>query len=161
MDELLAETFARCFGMTLVGLRYFNVYGPRQSPNGPYAAVVPCFFAACAQGAAPTIFGDGQQSRDFTFVGDVVVANLLAASASELVGARVFNIGAGGATTVADLAWQIIRASGTEVEPRFAPPRAGDISHSMADASAAERDLGFRATVPLDQGLRRTFEGLF
>jgi len=160
MDELLADTFARCFGMTLVGLRYFNVYGPRQDPNGPYAAVVPRFFAACATHQAPTIFGDGSQSRDFTFVGDVVQANLLAASASELSGARVFNVGAGGATTVTELAWHIIRAVGAPLEPEFAPPRAGDVAHSKADASAAARDLGFRASVTLDQGLLRTLQGI-
>jgi nucleoside-diphosphate-sugar epimerase len=161
MDELLADTFARCFGMTLVGLRYFNVYGPRQDPNGPYAAVVPRFFAACSTGQPPTIFGDGSQSRDFTFVGDVVRANLLAASASELSGARVFNIGAGGATTVTDLAWHIIRASGASLEPAYATPRAGDVAHSKADASAAERDLGFRANVTLNQGLLRTLQHIY
>ena len=161
MDELLADTFARCFGMTLVGLRYFNVYGPRQDPKGPYAAVVPRFFAACAAGKPPTIFGDGKQSRDFTFVGDVVQANLLALSASELSGARVFNIGAGGATTVVDLAWHIIRASGVRVEPEFAPFRAGDVAHSKADATAAERDLGFRASVALGQGLLHTLHGSY
>src|SRR5439155_9837442 len=76
MNEDLADVFARCYGMTFVGLRYFNVYGPRQRPDGPYAAVIPRFFAACAAGEAPVIFGDGQQSRDFTFVADVVAANL-------------------------------------------------------------------------------------
>jgi UDP-N-acetylglucosamine/UDP-N-acetylgalactosamine 4-epimerase len=161
MDELLADTFARCFGMTLVGLRYFNVYGPRQDPNGPYAAVVPRFLTACAGGHAPTIFGDGRQSRDFTFVGDVVRANLLAAATPELSGARVFNIGAGGETTVVELAWQIIRASGAPLEPQFAPPRDGDVAHSRADASAAERDLGFRASVTLEQGLQRTLQGVY
>jgi len=155
MDELLADTFARCFGMTLVGLRYFNVFGPRQDPNGPYAAVVPRFFAACQANEAPTIYGDGNQSRDFTFVADVVRANLLAATVPELSGAAVFNIGAGGQTTVSELARLIVRAAGAALEPRHAPSRAGDVAHSRADASAAERALGFRASVTLEQGLGR------
>ncbi len=152
MNEELAELFARCYRMTFVGLRYFNVYGPRQSPDGPYAAVVPRFFEACRAGEAPVIFGDGAQSRDFTFVDDVVAANLGALTAP-LTGAHAFNIGAGGTTTVLELARTICRVMGQKLEPRHAPARAGDVLHSLADTSRARAALGFCAATPLERGL--------
>jgi UDP-N-acetylglucosamine/UDP-N-acetyl-alpha-D-glucosaminouronate 4-epimerase len=155
MDEQLAAIFARLWPMTIVGLRYFNVYGPRQDPNGPYAAVVPCFFAAVARGARPVIFGDGEQRRDFTFVGDVVRANLLAATAA-VEGAAVLNVGAGTLVSVNDLAGAICRAMDARLEPLHEPARAGDVRTSQADTSAAERVIGFRAEIALDEGLRRT-----
>ncbi|MEQ9317544.1 MAG: SDR family oxidoreductase [Polyangiaceae bacterium] len=155
MNEELASVFARCFGMTMVGLRYFNVYGPRQDPSGPYAAVIPRFFAACERGESPTIFGDGLQSRDFTFVQDVVQANL-AAMFSPLSGACVFNIGAAGATTVLDLAEAIGRLSGFDGAPRHESERPGDVRHSRADISAAERYLGYRPTTEIQEGLAAT-----
>ena len=157
VDEELADVFGRCFGLELVGLRYFNVYGPRQDPNGPYAAVIPRFFAACMKGESPVIYGDGTQSRDFTFVLDVVRANLLAASApSEGVCGRAFNVGAGGATSVNDLARAIIEVTGAKVQPQHEPPRAGDVPFSRADTEDASRLLGFVATVGLDEGILRT-----
>lgn len=152
MNEELAAVFARCYPMTFAGLRYFNVFGPRQSPTGPYAAVVPRFFEACRRGEAPTIYGDGEQSRDFTFVGDVVRANLLAAGAA-FDGAWAFNIGAGGTTTVNELARQIIAAVGAQVEPRHLEARRGDIRHSQADTSRARDMLGFEPAVSLAEGL--------
>lgn len=156
VDEEIADTFARCFGMELVGLRYFNVYGPRQDPNGPYAAVVPRFFAACAAGEAPTIYGDGNQSRDFTFVADVVRANLLAASAPKASCGRAYNVGAGGTTSVNDLANTIIEVTGAKVKPKYEPPRAGDVPFSQADVSDAKNALGFEATINLSEGLSKT-----
>jgi nucleoside-diphosphate-sugar epimerase len=155
MCEELADTYARCYGMKFAGLRYFNVFGPRQDPNGPYAAAVPKFFAACRAGEAPTIFGDGKASRDFTYVGDVVNANILAAGAA-LDGAEAFNIGAGGATSVTDLALAIIRVTGAKVTPKYIDPRQGDILHSLADVSRARERLGFSAAVGLEEGLART-----
>jgi UDP-N-acetylglucosamine/UDP-N-acetyl-alpha-D-glucosaminouronate 4-epimerase len=156
VDEELADTFARCFGMELIGLRYFNVYGPRQDPNGPYAAVVPRFFAACTAGEAPTIYGDGNQSRDFTFVADVVRANLLSASAPKSSCGRGYNVGAGGTTSVNDLANTIIEVTGAKVKPNYEPPRAGDVPFSQADVSDAKKNLGFEATIQLSEGLAKT-----
>ncbi len=156
VDEELADLFTRCFDMQIVGLRYFNVYGPRQDPNGPYAAVVPRFFAASAAGKAPTIFGDGLQSRDFTFVGDVVRANLLAASAPRSSCGRAYNIGAGGTTTVKELAETICALTSCPAAPAYEPPRAGDVPFSQADTTDARELLGFAAQVSLAEGLRQT-----
>jgi nucleoside-diphosphate-sugar epimerase len=155
MNEELAEVFATCYGMTLVGLRYFNVYGSRQDPRGPYAAVIPRFFAAYEGGTAPSIFGDGMQSRDFTYVGDVVAANL-SAMVSDLSGAHVLNIGAGARTTVRDLALAIRRATGARAEPTYQPARPGDVLHSCADTSRAAELIAYRPSMSLDAGLALT-----
>jgi UDP-N-acetylglucosamine 4-epimerase len=155
VDEQLASVFARCFGMTMVGLRYFNVYGPRQRPDGPYAAVIPRFVDACRRGEAPVIFGDGRQSRDFTFVGDVVEANLRAARA-ELDGAHVVNVGGGASITVETLARIVASLLGHTSSLRHEEPRAGDVQHSRADTRQAENVLGFRPTTGLERGLRAT-----
>ena len=158
MNEQLADVFARCFGMDLVGLRYFNVFGVRQDPEGPYAAVIPRFFAACRAGESPTIFGDGGQGRDFTFVADVVQANLLAGTVP-LQGAHAVNIGAGGTTTVLSLAEAIIAATAADVRPEFADPRPGDVRMSQADTSAARELLGFEAKTSLSDGLATMTDG--
>jgi nucleoside-diphosphate-sugar epimerase len=155
MDEHLAETYWRVFGLEVVGLRYFNVYGPRQDPQGPYAAVIPRFFASCRAGSAPTIFGDGSQSRDFTFVADVVEANLLAATAPGCAG-RAYNVGAGRRTSVAELAQTICDVTGCPGTPLRAPARAGDVLHSTADVEAAFQAFGFRARTSLAEGLGTT-----
>jgi UDP-N-acetylglucosamine 4-epimerase len=156
MNEELGDVFSRAFGLAAVGLRYFNVYGPRQDPQGPYAAVVPRFFDACARGEAPTIFGDGSQSRDFTFVEDAVRANLLAAGAPADRCGRAYNVGSGRAATVVDLARAIAALMGVTAEPKFEPARAGDVMRSLASTADAEEALGFRAAVMLEEGLRRT-----
>jgi UDP-N-acetylglucosamine/UDP-N-acetylgalactosamine 4-epimerase len=158
MNEELAEVYARCYGMSFAGLRYFNVYGPRQDPNGPYAAVVPRFFDYVGAGKAPTIFGDGRQSRDFTFVKDVVEANLRAAT-SRFEGAQVFNIGAEGTTSVTDLAETIIAIMGADLKPAYLDPRPGDVLHSQADTSRARELLGYRPTTELAAGLAQTKPG--
>ena len=158
MGEELAEVFSRCYGQELIGLRYFNVYGPRQSPDGPYAAVVPRFFQACASGEAPVIHGDGEQSRDFTWVGDAVMANLLAAGAPAEACGRAYNVARGERTSVRELAEQVRRLVGNGLPPRHEPPRSGDVRHSQADISAAEARLGFRAGVGLREGLERTWQ---
>jgi nucleoside-diphosphate-sugar epimerase len=156
MNEQLGDVFARCYGMRLIGLRYFNVFGPRQDPNGPYAAVVPRFFAAVRKGEPPVIYGDGEQSRDFTFVSDVVSANLLAAGASLEAWGCAYNVAPGGGTTVNDLARVVLDVCGGGPGPVHFPPRAGDILHSCADSSAASSALGFRAEISLDNGIKRT-----
>jgi nucleoside-diphosphate-sugar epimerase len=141
MNEELADTFARCYGMEFVGLRYFNVYGPRQDPDGPYAAVIPRFFRAYLSGEAPVIYGDGSQTRDFTFVG----CN------------RAFNVAGGNRTSVRDLAHAVCEAVGGGPEPRLEPPRAGDVLHSAADLTRAG-EIGFAPRVALLDGLRRSTE---
>lgn len=156
--EQLAEVFSRCYGMRTIGLRYFNVFGPRQDANGPYAAVVPRFFSAIRRGEAPVIHGDGEQSRDFTYVSDVVHANLLAAGAPEGAWGRAYNVAPGGGTTVTALAKAILVACGGGPAPVHVPPRPGDILHSCADSSAAASAFGFRAEVSLEEGIRRTGE---
>lgn len=158
VDEQLADVFCRCYGMRILGLRYFNVFGPRQDPNGPYAAVVPRFFSAIQRGEAPVIYGDGEQSRDFTYVSDVVHANLLAAGAPGNAFGRAYNVAPGGGVTVTALARAVLAACGGGPDPIYAPPRAGDILHSCADSSAAASAFGFQAEVSLEEGIRRTGE---
>jgi nucleoside-diphosphate-sugar epimerase len=158
VDEELAEVFARCYGLEIVGLRYFNVYGPRQDPDGPYAAVVPLFFRAYLTGAAPIIFGDGAQSRDFTYVEDAVSANLLGAVAPAAACGRAYNVAGGNRTSVNDLAEAVRQAVGGGPAPRHEPPRAGDVLHSAADLSRSGRELGFAPGVDLAEGLRRSLD---
>lgn len=162
MNEELADVYRRCFGMEFIGLRYFNIYGPRQDPNGPYAAVIPRFFAAYARSEAPVINGDGGQSRDFTFVGDAVHANLLAAGAPAAAVRGAYNVAPGSRTTVSELAGLIRGVMGGGPVPVHADPRPGDVLHSQADCGRAASALGFRATTALLDGLRVTrsaFEG--
>jgi nucleoside-diphosphate-sugar epimerase len=156
MNEELAEVFAAVYGMELIGLRYFNVYGPRQSPDGPYAAVVPLFFAAARDGRRPRIHGDGEQSRDFTYVVDAVEANLLAAGAPAAACGRAYNVAAGRRTTINELAHAVGAAAGVALDPEHGPERPGDVRHSLADSGAAAEALGFRAAVALANGLEQT-----
>ncbi len=162
VDEELADLFGRCFGLEIVGLRYFNVYGPRQNPEGPYAAVIPRFFQACLGGEAPLIYGDGEQSRDFTFVADAVAANLLAARAPASAGGRAFNVAFGRRMTVGELASRVRelarRSGATPPEPRHEPERPGDVRHSLAAIDAAREALGFDPQVDLEEGLERSLE---
>jgi UDP-glucose 4-epimerase len=152
--EQLAAVFARCFGLELVGLRYFNVYGPRQNPEGPYAAVVPRFFAACLAGEAPVIFGDGGQTREFTYVEDVVTANLLAAGAPAAACGQAYNIAGGQPASIAELARRVREVVGQGREPRHEAARPGEPRDSHADLTAAREALGYAALTPLDAGLR-------
>ena len=152
--ELIAAAFARCYGMTLVGLRYFNVYGPRQDPDSPYAAVIPLFFKAALSGQAATIHGDGEQTRDFTFVSDVVDANL---AAMEHGGAGdpapVFNVGAGTRTSINQLWETITEIAGRRLKALHGPPRPGDVRDSLADISRARAALGYRPRFGIREGL--------
>ncbi len=158
MNEELADVYGRCFGLPLIGLRYFNVYGPRQDPNGPYAAVIPKFVSAFLQGTSPTIHGDGEQSRDFTFVADAVAANLAAATAPVEACGRAYNVARGVQTTVNHLVERIRELLDVDLEPLYGPPRAGDVAHSLADVRAAREALGFVASTGLADGLRRSIE---
>ncbi len=158
MCEQLCESFTRSFGLEIVGLRYFNVYGPRQRPDGPYAAVIPRFFDAYREGRAPKIFGDGEQSRDFTFVADAVHANLLAAGAPAESCGRAYNVAAGRRTTLNELVREIRSLMGGTAEAVHEPERAGDVRHSLADLRQVEAGIGYRPRFDLAEGLRITAE---
>jgi len=139
-------------GVEFIAVRFFNIYGPRQAADSPYSAVIPIFLNAIEAGRPLPIFGDGTQTRDFTFVGDAVSGLLLAADAPGRHG-RSYNIATGRAVSVADMAHALGRAAGRPVQLEFRPPRPGEILHSLADVERARGDLGFRARVPLDEGL--------
>lgn len=153
--EGLMQAWHATYGLETVVLRYFNVYGPRQSPRSQYAAVVPRFVAAVRAGEAPVIYGDGQQTRDFTWVGDVVHALELAASAPGAAGAGPINLGGGERVSVLSLAQRVARAAGREVAPRHEPARAGDVRDSLADTARARALLGWVPRTSLDEGLAR------
>ncbi|MCE9583547.1 MAG: NAD-dependent epimerase/dehydratase family protein, partial [Planctomycetes bacterium] len=152
--EALVTSYAASFGLSAASLRPFNVYGPRQDPKSEYAAAIPRFITASLRGEAPLVFGDGSQTRDFTFVEDAAEAFEKAAK-SEAQG--IFNVAAGGRISVLDLIAKI-RALCGGPGPRFEPRRAGDVLHSQADVSAAERGIGFRARTALEAGLKVTVE---
>jgi UDP-glucose 4-epimerase len=158
--ERYCVSFSRvCHSFETVVLRYFNVFGPRQDPTSQYAAVVPLFITAISAGRPITIFDDGEQSRDFTYVDNVVAANLLAADA-EGVSGRIFNISGGAPTSVNELAETIGRLLGKAVESTYLAPRPGDLRNSWADVSAARTHLGFDPHIDLEEGLRRTIMSL-
>jgi nucleoside-diphosphate-sugar epimerase len=156
MDEDLADIFGRCYGMEFVGLRYFNVYGPRQDPQGPYAAVIPRFFQAYLEGRAPVIFGDGEQSRDFTPIADVVQANLRGALALPASCGRAYNVAVGQAISVNRLAAEIRSLCGGGPDPDHHPERAGDIRHSLADLSNISSGLGYVPRLTMPEALSRS-----
>jgi nucleoside-diphosphate-sugar epimerase len=158
--ERYCVSFHRVYGLEAVALRYFNVFGPRQDPMSQYAAVVPRFLAAINEGRPVTIHGDGSQSRDFTYVSNVVGANVLAADAAD-AGGTVLNIATGRRASVSELADAIGDALGRPVEKEFLPTRTGDVRDSWADISAAESVLGYEPSVGLDEGLRLTADALF
>lgn len=165
VTKLAAEHYCRVFtelyGLETVALRYFNVYGPRQRPDATYAAVIPLFVDALLHGRAPEVHGDGLQSRDFTYISDVVRANLAAAAApGEACAGHAYNIAPGAAASLLDILGSLSALLGVTAEPNFVAPRAGDVRHSLADNRAAERDLGYRCSVTLDDGLARTVEWL-
>ncbi len=155
--EYYCNVFQRVYGLPTACLRYFNVFGPRQDPNSQYAAVVPKFIASVSQGQSPVIFGDGEQTRDFTFIKDVVEANILAADSNA---SGVFNIGGGGnRITINKLARIITDIIGKSIEPVYQEPRPGDVKHSLADVSRA-RDFGWEPKWSLEEGLRETVKSL-
>ncbi len=151
------RSFHKVFGLETVSLRYFNVFGPRQDPLSQYAAVVPNFITAMREGGQAVVYGDGEQSRDFTYVGNVVEGNLLAMSADGVAG-RLYNLAAGERTTLNELLRHIGSLVGREPDARYEAPRLGDVKHSHADVSAAKRDLGYSPSVTVEEGLRLTLE---
>jgi nucleoside-diphosphate-sugar epimerase len=155
-SEYYLRVFSECYGMETVTLRYFNVFGPRQDPDSPYSAVIPIFVSAILQGKRPTIYGDGKQSRDFTYVENNVRANVLAATADFEARGQVYNVACGRSFSLLELLEGINRALGTDVEAEFAPARVGDIRDSKADISRARQDFGYEVVVPFQEGLDRT-----
>jgi UDP-glucose 4-epimerase len=155
--ELYMTSFYRCYGLETVALRYFNVFGPRQDPASPYSAVLAKFITLMLNRKQPTIFGDGEQSRDFTFIADVVQANLQAAMApAEACAGRVFNIACGRRTSLNDTYKILQKLTGYEGLPAYAAERPGDIKHSLADITAATASLGYHPQVEFEEGLRKT-----
>ncbi|HEU4365637.1 MAG TPA: SDR family oxidoreductase [Candidatus Krumholzibacteria bacterium] len=153
--EYYCRVFAELHGMTTVALRYFNVFGPRQDPSSQYSAVIPIFVRALVEGRAPTIHGDGEQSRDFTYIANVVAANLLACDAN-VRGGKVYNIACGGRYTLNELYAALAGRVGSTMKPVYGPPRAGDVKHSMAGIDRIERELGYEVSVPFAEGIERT-----
>jgi UDP-glucose 4-epimerase len=152
-------SFYRCYGLETVCLRYFNIFGPRQDPTSPYSGVLAKFISQMLSGEQPTVFGDGETSRDFTHVDDAVRANLLAcqAPAPQVVG-RVFNVATGRPTTLKDTFRLLKNLTGYDGDPKYESERAGDVKHSRADISNAEKHLGYKPGVDFEQGLKKTVE---
>jgi nucleoside-diphosphate-sugar epimerase len=155
--EQYCVMFTRLYGLETVALRYFNVFGPRQDPTSHYSAVIPRFITALARGESPQIHGDGEQSRDFTFIDNVVDANLLAAESPAAVG-QVINVACGERITLNTLLDRMRAILGADAKAVHGPPRAGDVRHSLADIGKARACLGYQPRVGLDEGLRRTIE---
>lgn len=155
--EKYGQLFHQLYGLETVGLRYFNVFGPRQAFDSPYSGVIAKFCTGMLRGEAPTIFGDGLQSRDFTYIENVVSGNLLAAEApAARVAGKVFNLAGGQSISLVQLVAELNRLTGQNLPTRFAPPRAGDVRSSLADISAAQSALGYEYKVSWPEGLRRT-----
>jgi len=157
--EVYCRLYHELYGLETVALRYFNVFGPRQDPKSEYAAVVPRFATACLRGEPARINGDGEQSRDFTYVADTVRANLLAADAPKAPG-HVINVAGGRRISLNELLAALQKITGTNVAPEHGPSRVGDVRHSLADLGRARALLGFEPEVPLEEGLRRTVASL-
>ena len=155
--EYYCQAFAATYGLETVAIRYFNVFGPRQDPNSEYSAVIPLFVTAMLAGKQPTVFGDGYQSRDFTYIDNVVAGNLAAADAPGASG-RVFNVACGNQFTLLDLIASINRVLGTDIQPNFAEARVGDVRESLADITQAREVLGYEPVIDFDEGLRRSIE---
>jgi UDP-glucose 4-epimerase len=158
MGEYYMSCWHSCYGLETISLRYFNVFGPRQDPSSAYSGVLSLFMKAVLTRTAPTIFGDGEQSRDFTFVDDVVRLNLLAAKAPASVSGAVYNGGNGGRITL-NQAWSLLnQIEGVSIAPDYGPPRTGDVHDSQADTTAVARDLGYKPKYTFEEGMRRTLE---
>ena len=155
--EMYCQSFFHSYGFETVCLRYFNVFGPRQDPNSPYSAVIPLFITSMIAGKRPIVFGDGQQSRDFVFIQNVVDINLLAAEAKNAAG-LVFNVGCGRSYNLLQLIASLNRILHTNLQPDFHSPRSGDVRESLADISLARTVLGYQAQIDLEQGLQQTVD---
>ena len=152
-DEEYGRLYKELYGLDTYGLRYFNVFGRRQDPDGMYAAVIPKFIKQLLHGETPTINGDGRQSRDFTYIDNVIEANLRACKAGSEAAGEAFNIGAGGRLYLIDMYEQLCRAMGVSVEPKFGPPRVGDVRDSNADISKARKLLGYDPSYDFEKGI--------
>ena len=157
VGEYYCSVFSKVFGIETVSLRYFNVFGPYQDPSSQYAAAIPAFVTAILKNQPPTIYGDGEQSRDFTYIDNVVEANLLAARAKQTKG-EVINIACGQAITVNAIIEMINQLVGKNVKPLYAPSRPGDVKHSLADITLARRLIGFKPTVQFREGLEKAIK---
>ena len=155
--EYYCSVFSRVFGLETISLRYFNVFGPHQDPTSQYAAAIPAFVTAVLKNQQPNVFGDGQQSRDFTYIDNIIEANLLAAQAEHTAG-EVLNIACGKAVTVNETIDIINDLLGKNIKPIYTDTRPGDIKHSLADITLAEKLLGFKPTVPFKQGLQKAID---
>ncbi len=153
-DEEWGKQYTRHYGLDTYGLRYFNVFGRRQDPYGAYAAVIPKFIKMLLHGEAPTINGDGKQSRDFTYIDNVIEANLKACLASHEAAGQAYNIAYGGREYLLDIYYGLTRALGVDIEPRFGPERAGDIKHSNADIGKAKALLGYNPDYSFEDGIK-------
>jgi UDP-N-acetylglucosamine 4-epimerase len=158
VNELYARVYGSLYGLETIGLRYFNIFGPKQNPNGPYAAVIPLFAEALIQQKPPTINGDGTHSRDFTFVENAVQANILSlfTDNKEAVN-QVYNIACGDKTSLLELFDGLNKEANTSLKPVFGPERKGDVKHSLADISKARKLLGYEPTISVEDGLKKTF----
>jgi UDP-glucose 4-epimerase len=158
-SEYYMVSFFRCYGLETVCLRYFNIFGPRQDPTSPYSGVLAKFITQMLRGEQPTIFGDGSQSRDFTYIDNAVEANLLAANApAENVAGEVFNVATGMRVNLNETFGLLKELTGYSGSVRYGPEREGDVKHSLADIARAERQLGYQPKVDFEEGLRRTVE---
>ena len=155
--EFYCQSYFHSFGLETVGIRYFNVFGPRQDPNSPYSAVIPLFVSRILSGEQPSIYGDGLQSRDFTYVANIVRGNILASEVPN-IGGRIFNIADGRRTTLLQLLELLAKLLGKEITPVFLPPRVGDVRESLADISQARKVLGYEPIVGLEEGIRQTID---
>jgi len=156
VGELYAQTFGRCYGLENVCLRYFNIFGPRQDPDSPYSGVLSRFSAAFLDSTPPVVFGDGEQTRDFTYVDNAVLANILACEAPSASG-RSFNVGTGHAVSLNQVLQMLQKASGKTLETKYEPSREGDIRDSLADIRLAREFLGYEPAVLFEEGLERTY----
>jgi nucleoside-diphosphate-sugar epimerase len=152
--EYYCSVFSQVYGLDTISLRYFNVFGPYQDPTSQYAAAIPAFVTSILQDQPPTVYGDGEQSRDFTYIDNIVQANLLAARASK-TGGQVVNIACGQKITINAIIQMINSIVGKSVKPRYAPPRAGDVKHSLADIQKAKSLIGYEPIVPFKEGLEK------
>jgi len=157
VGELYGQAFGRCYGLETVCLRYFNIFGPRQDPSSPYSGVLAKFCTAFLEDAQPVVFGDGEQTRDFTFVENAVQANLLACEAPNVSG-KIFNVGTSGRISLNEVLRALCKITGKTLEAKYEPARDGDIRDSQADILQAKEFLGYNPQISFEEGLSRTFE---
>lgn len=159
INELYAKAFSDLYGMEMIGLRYFNVFGPKQNPSGTYAAVIPVFIKSLIENKRPTVYGTGDNSRDFTYVDNAVQANILSLfTENKSAVNQIYNIACGGQTTLNETFNILKKIAGSDLSPIYGPERSGDVRHSLADISKAEKLLGYNVAVSVTEGLKKTFD---